>query len=334
MPITAINKHTAITQSTCVVVFVFYRGFPYNRYENKALSFSHSRPKFFLDGINRTENRGLPHPIGYLIENDNFVASLYISATFLSYFYCLIIPYRIYLYYTKILTQKQIFTQYKNLKGKIFLCYTPLQARYQHNTKSKVNAGVPIKILIGGLHRAYNRASASALYFWLTATGTGKRKSHLEITTPTYNRFSRFKKFFSRNIAPLYRGFSASIYGLLFYWFLLEKIAERNKINIWLRSCLCITAPILPFSIKKLGKLPILAVNPNTYFFLLILSAYYAHKTAFCPPTKYGKNQTLPINFYQFYAHFTAYLTNCGNGLILSSSNKPKGMIINGKELF
>ena len=141
---------------------------------------------------------------------------------------------------------------------------------------------------------------------------------------PTYNRYSRFPFFSSRNIAPLYRGLpngKTPLYNhAIFYRFLSAKIDERNKINIWLRSCLCITAPILPFSIKKLGKLPILAVISNTYFFLLILSAYYAHKTAFCPPTKYGKNQTLPINFYQFYGHFILCLTICGNGLILSSS--------------
>jgi hypothetical protein len=169
--------------------------------------------------------------------------------------------------------------------GKIFLCYTPLQAIYQHNSKSKAFAGVPYKILIGGLHRAYNRASASALYFWLTATDTGKRKSHLAGTVPTYNRLCPQKIFFSRNIAPPILDYKPTYSGLplhcFFYWILLVIWCERNKINIWLRSCLCITAPILPFSIKKLGKLPIFAVISNTYFFLLILSAYYAHKTAF-----------------------------------------------------
>ena len=172
---------------------------------------------------------------------------------------------------------------------------------------------MPIKILIGGLHRAYNRASASALYFWHLMTMTAKLKSHLAGTVPTYNRLCPQKIFFSRNIVPTILDYkppnSGLILSMLFYWLLLVIYHERNKINIWLRSLLPFSMPILPFSAEKLRKLPISAVIPNTYFLRLIMSMCDKQLLVICPHTKHGKNQTLLV----FSINSMGYLSGLDN---------------------
>ena len=71
--------------------------------------------------------------------------------------------------------------------------------------------------------------------------------------------------------------------------------SQRNKINIWLRSCYTNLAVKSSFLTKKFVKLPQNQVIRNGLFFLLFHSVMYAQNNIICPHIKHGKFQTSHI---------------------------------------